>query len=80
MTESQGEGESVRFGDATVEARGEFLKAARERYPDRQPVGVLWNCGPCGTSFELKDVLIAEGTPKCPVNGESGWDLVFPPM
>jgi hypothetical protein len=52
----------------------------RERYADRKTVGVLWNCGLCGTSFELEDVLIADGTPKCPVNGESGWESVFPPL
>jgi hypothetical protein len=71
-------GAPVRFGDASADARVEFLKAAREEFPNRKPTGVLWQCG-CGNSIDLEEVLIANGKPSCPYCGASGWESVFPP-
>jgi rubrerythrin len=69
--------EAIRFADASVEARGEFLEAARDRYPTLNVTGA-WYCDSCGAHFALEDVLMLDGETKCPTCEMSGWPTVFP--
>ncbi|MGD0945747.1 MAG: hypothetical protein ABR972_15985 [Acidimicrobiales bacterium] len=70
--------EPVRFGDASVETRAEFLKQARRRYPGCDATGP-WYCGACGMSFPLDDVIIVDSDSGCSNCAEPGdWGIIFP--
>lgn len=62
------------------EERSHLLAEARRRFPSRDPLRPNgWGCGPCGIMLNFADVLVQNGEPQCPREGEHvGWDSVFP--
>lgn len=82
-------GDPIRFDDIPPDEKILFLNSARQHHPDVELTPVSdepgsrtssrWVCLQCGEGFPIDDVLVAEGEPRCPRCGASGWEVVHPP-